>query len=116
MEKYYGCKIQNKDILYLFKTGIFYLFLDADALKINDLYGLKLINFNNETFKCGFPVNSLDKYLKLFKKDNLKVVIVDDNNFKINYDKLIDLVDYIRKMDINKSNIYNDVKRLKEYL
>ena len=62
---YQNLKSENSSDLYLFKSGMFYIFLDDDARKINELLGLKLTNLNSSVQKCGFPQNSLNKYLKL---------------------------------------------------
>ena len=46
-------------MLYLFRSGIFYIGLDEDAKKLTETLGLKLTNFDGNTVKCGFPSNSL---------------------------------------------------------
>jgi DNA mismatch repair ATPase MutS len=117
INKYYNRKLKNNDKLYLFKSGNFYLFLDADASKINDLYKLKLVKLNDEVYKCGFPINSIDKYKSLFKKDKLKVVIVNSlKDEKFNYNKIIDLINELRKLDIENINLKENVKALKDML
>lgn len=76
-EKYKKLKSENPSKLYLFKSGIFYLFLDDDAIKMSNLLNLKLTNLNETVVKCGFPVKNIDKYLHLIKLNNYKVDIVD---------------------------------------
>lgn len=41
---------------------------------------LRLTNLNQDILKCGFPVNTLNKYLNLIKAFNYNVVIIDDLN------------------------------------
>ena len=53
-------KSQDCNKFYLFKSGIFYIFLDADARSMSQQFGFKLSNLNNSVVKCGFPTNSLD--------------------------------------------------------
>ena len=49
-------KSSNEDnVLYLFKSGIFLLFIDKDAIIASDILGLKLTNLTNNIVKCGFP-------------------------------------------------------------
>ena len=60
-------KSQDCNKFYLFKSGIFYIFLDADARSMSQQFGFKLSNLNNSVVKCGFPTNSLDKYIEKFK-------------------------------------------------
>ena len=45
-EKYLVLKQRETNKLYLFKSGIFYLFLDDDAKKVSSLLNLKLTNLN----------------------------------------------------------------------
>ena len=79
-EKYKILKLENPSKLYLFKSGIFYIFLDEDAIKMSKLLNLKLTNLNETILKCGFPVKNVDKYLKLIKLNNYEIDIVDSIN------------------------------------
>lgn len=69
---YLKLKEKESDVLYLFKSGIFYIFLDNDALLVNEKIGLRLSNLNQNVLKCGFPKNSLEKYMNLFMENDLK--------------------------------------------
>ena len=79
-EIYKNLKQNDNETLYLFKSGIFYIFLDNDAKIINKTFGLKLTNLNDKTVKCGFPSNSLQKYIGLLSSTNYKIKIVDNSN------------------------------------
>lgn len=76
-EKYKNLKLENSSKLYLFKSGIFYIFLDEDAIKMSNLLNLKLTNLNETIVKCGFPVKNIDKYIHLIKLNNYEVDIID---------------------------------------
>lgn len=76
-EKYKFLKSQNPSKLYLFKSGIFYIFLDEDAKIISSKLNLKLTNLNENVLKCGFPVKNINKYLELFKEHNLNIEVLD---------------------------------------
>lgn len=76
-EKYKKLKSENPSKLYLFKSGIFYIFLDTDAIKMSQLLNLKLTNLNETVSKCGFPVKNIDKYLHLIKLNNYEIDIID---------------------------------------
>lgn len=78
-EKYLSLKKENDSTLYLFKSGIFYIFLDEDAKKISNILNLKLSNLNENVLKCGFPVNSLQKYLNLLKNTKYDIQIIENN-------------------------------------
>lgn len=52
-ERYLELKKQDSSILYLFKSGIFYIFLDEDAKKMSYILNLKLSNLNESILKCG---------------------------------------------------------------
>ena len=76
-EKYLIKKDEDSNKLYLFKVGNFYLFLNEDAKRISEITTLKLSNVGN-VYKCGFPINSIDKYLKVFNNLNLNVEVVEE--------------------------------------
>lgn len=76
-EKYKNLKSENPTKLYLFKSGIFYIFLDEDAIKMSKLLNLKLTKLNETVSKCGFPVKNIDKYLHLIKLNNYEIDIID---------------------------------------
>lgn len=78
-EIYKNLKQNDNETLYLFKSGIFYIFLDNDAKIINKILGLKLTNLNDKIVKCGFPSNSLQKYIRLLSSANYKIKIIDNS-------------------------------------
>lgn len=93
-------KLKNKeDIVYIFKVGMFYIILDKDANIVSDILNLKLIPLNSEVIKCGFPINSLDKYERILKDNKIKYKIIE------NYEENKDLNKYLNK--IKKYNIDN---------
>lgn len=75
--KYLELKSQNKEnTLFLFKYGIFFIFIDDDAKIASNLLHLKLGKLNDTIVKCGFPIVSLEKYTNLLKSSNYTVEIV----------------------------------------
>lgn len=78
-EIYKKLKQNDNETLYLFKSGIFYIFLENDAKIINKTFGLKLTNLNDKIVKCGFPSNSLQKYIRLLSSANYKIKIIDNS-------------------------------------
>ena len=91
--------LKNKeDIVYIFKVGMFYVILDDDAKIISKLLNLKLIPLNNEVNKCGFPINSLEKYEKILKENKVKYKIIEDYEENKDLNKFINK---IKKYDIN---------------
>ena len=109
--KYCKLKKEDKDTLYLFQSGNFYIFIGDDANKINEYVVLKKTFFCKEAEKCGFPLNSLDDYLRVFKNHGLKIKIInkDDTNNNI--------IDIIKKLDLDNItpikalNILYDIKK-----
>ena len=57
--------------VYLFKSGIFYVFLEGDAKKMSPLLSLKLCPLNETVVKCAFPATHLQKYLTLLRENSL---------------------------------------------
>lgn len=74
---YLELKKENNNYIYLFKSGIFYIALQEDAKIISQKFGLKLTNLSDTIIKCGFPSNSIDKYISLFTNNNIKFKIID---------------------------------------
>ncbi len=62
--------------LFLFKSGLFFIFLDDDAKLVSSLLNLKLCPLNDTIMKCGFPATSLQKYLNLLKNTPYHVQLV----------------------------------------
>lgn len=80
-DTYKKLKLQsdNENTLYLFKYGIFFIFVDEDAKIVSNLLHLKLGQLNDTIVKCGFPINSLEKYVNLLKNTNYQIEIVNSN-------------------------------------
>ena len=53
--KYVKLKEKDEKYLYLFNSGNFYIFLDEDAIEVSRVTLLKLTNYSNDIYKCGFP-------------------------------------------------------------
>ena len=112
---YLKLKIENSEIIYLFKSGIFYIALDNDALILSEKYNLKLTNLNSNIVKCGFPCNNFDKYYSLFLQDNINFKLVDDDTifsfsdykkYK-NIDNILEKISNVNIDDLSVSEAYN---------
>ena len=111
-QKYLQLKKEDANKLYLFKSGKFYIFVGKDCDTINDYVVLKKVKFSSESYKCGFPADVLDNYIRLFKNHNLDVEVIDilktniDDSIK---EKIINLdIDSITPLQA--LNILKDVK------
>lgn len=107
--KYLALKQADSSKMYLFKSGIFYLFIADDAIYVSDKLGLKLTNLNESVQKCGFPTSNLSKYIQLFEDVNIPYQIVDENLNSVNLQKeyiesieIISVVETIKKLNIDK--------------
>ena len=115
MSKIYNeyLKIKEKDNnkLYLFKCGKFYIFIADDCNLINEYVVLKKVKFSNNIYKCGFPKESLNDYLRVFKNHKLNIEIIEEINNNIE--------DYIKSIDINNLTpleALDKIKILKELI
>ncbi|MFR0822795.1 MAG: hypothetical protein ACLU84_08670 [Clostridia bacterium] len=90
-------KDYQANTVYLFKSGIFFIFIEEDAKTMSQLLGLKLGNLNETIVKCGFPIPSLEKYLHLLSNTNYQVEIVN-----LDTDTVNDSEDYMHNQDIQK--------------
>ena len=119
---YENLKKKDKDTVYLFKSGIFYIDLDNDARKLSNIFNFKLSNLNDSVIKCGFPSNSLNKYLNLFRMHNIPVELIEDNTIYSlkeysQSSNLQNIISYIKKADIESFSIseaYSFIEKLKE--
>jgi DNA mismatch repair ATPase MutS len=82
LTKFQELKRQDPSKLYVFKSGIFYLFLQEDAKTVSPILNLKITNLNETTVKCGFPVANLDKYLSLLKMTPYEVEFIENSESK----------------------------------
>lgn len=76
-QKYMSLKMLDSNKLYLFKSGIFYIFIDEDAKIMSPILNLKLTNLNSVIVKCGFPTSQIDKYSRLIKLSGHSFKIID---------------------------------------
>lgn len=112
MSKIYNEYLKLKSIdsskLYLFKSGKFYIFIGDDCDLINEYVVLKKTPFSKEASKCGFPINSLEQYLKVFNNHKLNIEIIeeiikDEQNIIKELEKVnIDLITPLEAMIILK--------------
>lgn len=101
----------------MFKVGIFYIFLENDARNISNVTTLKLVMHSKNNVKCGFPENSLDKYLNLFERLNIDVKIIDEydaDNTKIyKTKKIFRYLNNIKNINLDKISPIESMKILK---
>lgn len=108
-DKYKKLKLKDSSKLYLFKNGKFYIFVGDDVDTINNYVVLKKVKFGNDTYKCGFPDNSLNDYLKVFHNHKLNIEIVE--NFKEETDEI---AMYLKKLDLNNITPIESLNILEE--
>ena len=104
-DKYVELKNKDSNKIYLFLCGNFYIALDSDAIMLNDMFDMTLTKFSNLCDKCGFPKNSIDKYINKFNEHNIEYEIIENK----------DKIDIIKeKVSINIDNMSN--KELKKII
>ena len=109
-EKYVALKGKDKNKMYLFRSGNFYIFLGEDADKINEYVVLKKTQFCKETMKCGFPVSSLEAYLRVFNNHALKVEVIEKEG--ISYEEILTS---LRSLDLDHTTPIRALNILKEW-
>lgn len=130
-QKYLTLKREEEEKLYLFENGIFYIFLAEDAAKVHEVLDLKCTWFTDEIMKCGFPKNSLNKYLERLEEASLEVQLIPSGtnsktivstNVSSKVEKSQDLeafVTRIKKMNFDDTTpmmAYKMLRELKEKL
>lgn len=120
--KYTKLKQENPNITYIFKVGIFYIFIDEDAKYINSVLGLKLTPLNDTIFKCGFPISKLSKYTSLLEENKIQFQIVDNNlsviantEDYVNSEEVSNIISTIKKLDIDQTSPIEAFNMLVEF-
>ncbi len=103
--KYEELKKQNINKIYLFEFGSFYAALEDDAILLNEKLKLKITKFGNNTIKVGFPINSLDEYIKKFKVNNINFEILkaDSKPKQTNNKNSNNILHEIRNIDLSQT-------------
>ena len=112
-KKYLSLKIEDSSYFYLFKSGIFYIFISDDAKRIAPVLDLKLTHLNSVIMKCGFPINASKKYFKKFEELNLKVKVVNltDNLYtntlerQLNTKEFFEIIEKFLEVNIDNLSI-----------
>lgn len=108
--KYIQLKNKNSNNVYLFKSGIFYIALEEDAIKLSESLKLNLTNLNENVVKVGFPVSSRERYVKFLNALSIPFQFVDETYGVIenysDYSNNEDLKSIVNKiLDIDFDNI-----------
>ena len=121
---YKNLKEEKKDTIYLFKGGIFYIALDDDAIFLSNKFNFKLTNLNDSIVKCGFPISSVEKYIKIFTYNNIDFKLIDSSSntmylpkdYKVDNDiqELLNLIILINPNDMSVSQVYDFINIIKE--
>lgn len=119
LNTYKNLKKQNTDVIYLFKSGAFYLALEEDAKMFSDQFGLKLINLNDEAVKCGFPCSSFSKYYLMLNSMNKDFKVIDkdtisDAEVYLENIEVIKLLNKIKEIDVDKLSISEAFKFIED--
>ena len=96
-KSYINLKNKDKEKVYLFKSGMFYIALDSDCEKLSQEFGFKKTKLNEQVEKCGFPISRLEFYIEQLKKRNINFEIIDGD-----YSRIDNYTDYMNNSKIKK--------------
>ncbi len=114
--RYLEKKNIDKDKYYLFECGMFYIFIDDDAYKISKYVPFKITKLNENIVKCGFPKNSIDKYIEIFNNLELDIEIVNNNDKDGVNNKIIKMIKDIDIDNISPLKAIEILYKFKELL
>ena len=114
--KYLEKKNIDKNKYYLFECGMFYIFIDDDAYKISKYVPFKITRWNENIVKCGFPNNSIDKYIEIFNNLELDIEIVNNNDKDGVNNKIIKMIKDIDIDNISPLKAIEILYKFKELL
>lgn len=108
LEEYYRNKIKYKEFIIMIKFGNFYEIFDKDAVIASNILNYKLSKIS-DTVKCGFPISSLDKVLKMLKDKQINYIVIENNNVtnKKNFENNI-----YNSFDVDTNNIKYNLLRI----
>lgn len=120
---YTKLKQENPDKLYLFKSGIFYIAIDDDALTLSELFDFKIIDLNSKSIKCGFPTNKISYYSGLLNINNVDFEIINSletitikNANQVLYENIINDILKINFDEITFKDAFFKLQNLQEKL
>lgn len=110
-DKYDELKKENSEILYAFKQGGFYIFIEKDMEIVSKILNLNSIDFGkdskgNKVQKCGFPIKTKEDKFKILTDNGLKYKIIeleskaDKKMCKAEFNEMEKIIDEIRNIDL----------------
>lgn len=105
INEYNRLKRLDQSKLYLFKVGNFYIFIGDDAEEINKYMVLKKIKLTNDYQKCGFPIDKIEDYARVFFNIHLNYQIIDE---------ILDPMVKLKRIDLDKLTKEDAISLLKE--
>ncbi len=118
-EKYLKLKMEDKNKFYLFACGNFYIFLEADAVKMSEIFAWKRTPFAKGVEKCGFPKNSLEKYRNQFENYHLSVEVIEEKEetHEKNYEKeVIETLKHLKIYKMTPMEALNTLEQIQKKL
>lgn len=131
IDMYFNYKEKYSEYIVLMKIGYFFEIYGEDSKTMNALFGYNIKKYYN-TYRCGFPVNSLNKVLDKLKENKINYVIVDkvnviskkkfrENNYKSQMSKLeiqnrIKDINLKLKNNINRYDINELLNKIEELI
>lgn len=122
VDTYNSKKKENNNCLYIIHSGVFYICINEDAKKLNELLQLKITNIDNDgNIKYGFPTSRIDFYKNILDKINIKYEIVEIQNLnqsiisKKNNKEMMKIINYISNLnldDISHKDAYKILEKL----
>ncbi len=120
-KKYLELKQKDNNKKYLFKAGLFSMFLEKDALDMSREFGFKLLNLNNEIKKCSIPTKYLERYIKKFNEYMIDIEVIEyfkekSDIYSNNVDiiKTIDIIKEIDMINTSPKELYDIIYKIKE--
>ncbi len=103
LKQYNELKEKDSNSVYMFKVGIFYIFLNDDARLVSNEIGLKLTNMSPNIIKCGFPIAKLEKYSHLLESCNITFQIVSNLASECQISSYNNIIERIQSIDLNNT-------------
>ena len=111
IDTYLEYKAKNREKIYLFKQGIFYIAINEDAKVLNEKLYLKLTNLGKYDVKVGFPISSMEEYEKRMKNLNINYEIIEIQSKS--YRKILNEIRCVNENKMTQEELITFITNLK---
>lgn len=113
LDKIMEVKEKNEGKICIFRQGVFYVVIGDDACILTERVGLKKICYCKGVCKVGIPINTINRYMQVFKRLKLNFCVFDYTEKLGEYEFMYSEKIYIKTYEYTKGK---KKKKLDKYI